>query len=347
MAEAEITQVAEEAVNTAIDLATQEFEVQARPTAEQVRASARELIAFTEVLQSRYRNNVAEMNAIGNNIESAMKFSKKMVQTRQDFKDLMQRVLDFQNISNNFLGQQVQMTFMYIAPRTGQVTLYAVDNSVEDLTLDVASKSHGGMITGRYARAAINRQLGQTAREIVNSKYDSGSLESTFGEVYNRYKISKARLKLKGAAYILWKNPEWDGVWISGAGPLGEAYVNFFINEYKFHQMMEGNVQDFMVNPNYGAVLADNASGFLQGDVTKGAIEFGVKIQGATAMGYMEIINYARDLLDAADVKSYLEGLKQKLHDAGVSNMVKPLEGLLDDEVNSLIEPLEERISKG
>jgi len=340
MAESELSGVAQEAVNAAIDLAVQDFATQATPTAEQVKATAASLIQFTEVLHAKYKNNVVEMQGIKDNIESAMKFSKKMVQTREDFKALMERVLEFQNISNAFLGQQVQMTFVSIAPRTGRVTLYAVDNSIEDLTLDQASKSHGGGTTGRYGQGRIKKM----AQEIVNSKYDSSSLESTFGEVYNRYKISKNRLKLKGAAYILWKNPEWDGVWISGAGPLGEAYVNFFINEYKFMQMMEGNVQDFMTNPNYGAQLADNASGFLQGDVTKGAIEFGVKINGATALGYMDIIQYARELLDASDIRQYLEGLKQILHEKGVSNMVRPLEGVLNEEVQQLLEPLEQHI---
>jgi len=340
MAELEIKEIAQEATNEAIDLAVQEFAMQVTPSAEQVKASAASLIQFTELLQAKYKNNTVEMRSIKDNIEAAMKFSKKMVQTKEDFRSLMEKVLDFQNICNAFLGQQVQMTFVYIAPRTGKVTLYAVDNNIEDLTLDRASKSHGGGITGRYGQSRIRKM----AQEIINSKYDSSSLETTFEEVYNRYKISKNRLKLKGAAYILWKNPEWDGVWISGAGPLGEAYVNFFINEYKFMQMMEGNVQDFMTNPHYGAQLADNASGFLQGDISKGAIEFGVKINGATALGYMDIIQYAKELLNTTDIRSYLEGLKKKLHEEGISNMVRPLDGVLNEEVQQLIEPLEQHI---
>lgn len=336
------SQIAEQAVSEAVDLATQELAIQIVPSAEEVRAAAKNLIQYTEILQSKYKNNVVEAQSMKNNIEAVMKFSKKMVQTKEDFKELMQRVLDFQNISNAFLGQQVQMTFVSIAPKTGQVTLYAVENSVEDLTLDVASKSHGGAITGRYGQGAIKK----LAQKIINSKYDSSSLESTFGEVYERYKISKNLLKLKGAAYILWKNPKWDGVWISGAGPLGEAYVNFFVNEYKFMQMMETNIEDFMLNPDYGAKLADNASGFLQGDVTKGALEFGVKIDGATALGYMDIIKYAEGLLQASDVKMYLENLKKVLNEKGVSNMVRSMDGIIDKEAEALIQPLEEHIQK-
>ena len=67
-----------------------------------------------------------------------------------------------------------------------------------------------------------------------------------------------------------------------------------------------------MLNGKYGAVKADNASGLLQGDVTKGSLEFGVKINGATALGYVDIIKYAKELLEVSDVKNFLLGLKQK-----------------------------------
>lgn len=340
----ELNGVAQDAIDNAIDLATQDFSDFIRPSAEQVRAAALDLINYAEELRAKSQTNInalAEVKA--ETPAAAVKFSKKMVQTKEEFKKLMGKVLDFQNISNEFLGQKVQMTFVSIAPKTGKVTLYAVDNSVEDIGLDRASKSHGGDITGRYKQGIIKKM----AQQMTNSNYDSSSLDSTFAETYERYKISKARLRLKGAAYILWKENGWDGAWISGAGPLGEAFVNFFVNEYKFNGMMETNVKDFMMNNQYGAVLADNASGFLQGDVTKGALEFGVKINAATALGYMDIIGYAQDLLNAADVEQYLLALKEQLREKGVNNMVRPLEGVLNEEVESLLAPLEERISNG
>ena len=340
----ELSGVAQEAVDNAVELAALEFEDFIRPSAEEVRAAARELIAYTEELRAKSATNASALEEIKSESPSAaLKFSKKMVETKEEFKKLMGKVLDFQNISNEFLGQKVQMTFVSIAPKTGKVTLYAVDNSVEDIGLDRASKSHGGDITGRYTQGLIKK----VAKQIVNSQYDSSSLDSTFAETYERYKISKARLKLKGAAYILWKENGWDGAWISGAGPLGEAFVNFFVNEYKFNGMMETNVKDFMMNNQYGAVLADNASGFLQGDVTKGALEFGVKINSATALGYMDIIGYAQDLLNTADVEQYLLALKETLREKGVSNMVRPLENVLNEEAESLLAPLEERIANG
>lgn len=339
-AENSVKEIAEEMVDNAIELSALEMQKLIMPSAEEVRRAAQELVDYATYLQEKNSQSLLDNMNLDTEAK-VLKFSTKMVQKREEFTDLMQRVLDFQNISNRFLGQQVQMTFVDINDRTGHVTLYAVDNSIEDLSLDRASTSHGGGITGRYKRNTITK----VAKAIVNSRYDEQSLQSTFSEVYSRYKISKNLLrKLRGAAYILWKERgKWDGAWISGAGPLGEAYVNFFVNEYIFGSSMEKNVEDYMLNGKYGAVKADNASGLLQGDVTKGSLEFGVKINGATALGYVDIIKYAKELLEASDVKNFLLGLKQKLESEGVNNMVKPLEHHIDEDINQLIEALTQK----
>jgi hypothetical protein len=73
---------------------------------------------------------------------------------------------------------------------------------------------------------------------MINSSYndnEKATLDRTFQEVWQRYRISKNKIQLGGAAYIIWYlSTSPDGVWISGAGPLGEAYVAFFINNYVF-----------------------------------------------------------------------------------------------------------------
>ena len=65
------------------------------------------------------------------------------------------------------------MVFVYISPKTGKVELYTLDNEIGDLTIDKASQSHGGIITGLYTNGQV-RKFGQ---QIINSKYDSFSLE--------------------------------------------------------------------------------------------------------------------------------------------------------------------------
>ena len=46
-------------------------------------------------------------------IETVYSFTKKMITDKADFKKLMPKVFNFQNIANAFLGQKVQMV-LYI-----------------------------------------------------------------------------------------------------------------------------------------------------------------------------------------------------------------------------------------
>jgi hypothetical protein len=80
---------------------------------------------------------------------AVLNFSKKYVKEKVDYSKLMKYVFDFQNIVNEFLGQKIIMTFVAIAPTTGKVTLYNMENSVKDLSLDQVVSSRGGHITGR------------------------------------------------------------------------------------------------------------------------------------------------------------------------------------------------------
>ena len=53
----------------------------------------------------------------------------------------------------------------------------------------------------------------------------------------------------------------------------------------------------------------------MQGDVSKNGIEYAVKIKEATTLGYMDIIDYAKDILKSSDVKTYLINLKAQLNE--------------------------------
>lgn len=341
-----LLQAANEAVETGIKASIESLQKSnLQASADDVKKAAQHLIAYTEELIAKnndFASQAAAMNS-STDIETVYNFSKKLVKTKDEFTELMSRVFDFQNKANAFLGQQVQMMFLYF-DRSNKVQMYAVENSIQDLTLDRASSKRGGAISGRYTKSKIAKM----GKLIDNSKAKDTHLESTFDEVYTRFKISKQKQKMRGAAYILWKESgEWDGAWVSGAGALGEAYFNFFVNEYIFSTMVEPAVKDFMTNDKYGAVLADNASGLLQGDVGKDSMEYGIKIQGATAIGYMEIIDYAKEMLEAADIKQYLLNLKQKLQSEGQQNMVKMLNGKLEEVTEETLKAIEARINKG
>lgn len=347
MAEQELDIVAREAIDTGKAEIFSEIDNSLRPDEAAVKEAAQNLINYALSLQSKYGLSIADqMSTLNTENESAiLNFSKKYVKEKAEYQELMKKVFTFQNLVNEFLGQRIIMTFVSISPTTGKVTLYNTDNSIADLSVDVAAASRGGHITGRMTSL---EKIKQASKDIINTSYDEQgkqSLDRTFQEVWQRYRISKNKVKLGGAAYILWYLGTWDGVWVSGAGPLGEAYVAFFLNNYMFSHMIEPSVKDFMLNEQYGSIKADNASGFLKGDIVKGAAQFGVKVRGAQPLGYMEVIAYAQEMLKSTDITQYLKNLQNKLENEGVNNMVKQLSNVLELEEKGLLEAMENRVN--
>lgn len=328
----------------------QEIDQELRPSADDVKLAAKQLTDYAYSLQLKYGGSIGDQLASlnMNNEQTMLNFSKKYVQQASEYSNLMKEVFNFQNKVNEFLGQKIIMTFVAITPTTGKVTLYNMENSVADLSIGKSASSRGGYISGRISslqkikNAMTSKQIIDSSQEAIQSKE---SLDMTFQEVWQRYRISKAKLKLGGAAYIMWNIDGWDGRWISGAGPLGEAYVAFFINRYIFSKEIEHSVKDYITNENYGAQTADNASGFLKGDIVKGAAQFGVKVRGAQPLSYMDIINYAQEIQQVSDIEQYLQTLSQKLDKEKSNNMVKELSEVLGKEYEQILDDIQDRIN--
>lgn len=344
----EIEKIARQVIDVGQKEVFKEIDTDLRPTVDQVKNSAKVLIEYAKDLQKKYGISIADQLSTLNteNEMAILNFSRKYIREQEEYKNLMSYVFDFQNKVNEFLGQKIIMTFVAISPVSGQVTLYNMENSIKDLSIERAAESKGGHIIGRFSSL---EKIKAASKIMTNEKYeesDKQTLDRTFQEVWQRYRISKDQLKLGGAAYILWYLKTWDGAWISGAGPLGEAYVAFFINNYKFSNVIERSVKDFMLNNKYGSVLADGTAGLLKGDVVKGAANFGVKIGGAQPMGYTEVIEYAQELYKATDIKEYLNNLSKKLEEKKSNNLVKPLNGIISNEIDGLTTEIEKRINE-
>ena len=81
------------------------------------------------------------------------------------------------------------MTFVAISPSSGKVTLYNMDNSIEDLTLDKAAQSRGGYITGRISSLS---KIKNASKDIsskplfhnqVSQMLDSNSIVETLSSI--------------------------------------------------------------------------------------------------------------------------------------------------------------------
>lgn len=347
----ELQDIAKEALDQANEQSAQILYNDIKATEDEVKLSAAQLVNYAEYLKNKWYNSTYVLQSIKKDedpINKVFQFQKKMVQTTQEFKILMSYVFDLQNKINSFLGQQIQMVYTFIKS-DGTVEVYKFNNDIEHLKISRASSSRGGNITGRIRFTAKERK--NLEKFIPN--YNPASLDSTFQEVYNRYLISKLKTKgkLYGSFYIFWNTGNgWEGSKITGVGALGESYFNFFINEYTFSSFMEEAVKDFITNNKYGVEVGDSTSGFLQGDVTKGIFEYGVKSTGASALGYSDIIQYAYEIQSADNLMSYLigidgkGGLKQALIDESEKNLAQRV--LQNEMDNVIIQDIIEELKK-
>ena len=68
-------------------------------------------------------------------------------------------------------------------------------------------------------------------------------------------------------------------------------------------------------------------------------------MRGAQPLSYLEIIQYAQEILNTTDLTQYLQQLKQKLKQKGSQNMVHKIANLNKLEVDSLKNAISERLN--
>ena len=159
------------------DLANEEVMTEAvreiRPSAAMVRQAAKELTDYALKLKNKNDAVIQQLSSLDTDSEmSVLNFSKKYVKEESEYRELMARLFVFQDLANEFLGQKVIMTFVKVSPTTGQVELLHMENSPEDLSVEKASKSHGGDITGRIT--SMKRILAHS-QNLINSDYDANN----------------------------------------------------------------------------------------------------------------------------------------------------------------------------
>ena len=102
MADIETKQIGEEIAKQVYDLASEEIVTQVKASEAEVRAAALELVSYGMSLQVAYQQAQQIQNRIeasGDNFyNEALRFNRKMVQTYEEFKELMSRVFKLQNI---------------------------------------------------------------------------------------------------------------------------------------------------------------------------------------------------------------------------------------------------------
>lgn len=198
-------------------------------------------------------------------------------------KDLIYKdFFELQNLINNFLGQEIKMTYVHTDDE-GRREIRISENNIDHLMI-----TRGTSYWGEYAKLSYIVDSGYEKLKNSLSEEDNDTLQDTACEVESRYEAHKKR--------VLWYYPDrpenWKGYRFTNKGPINEAYVNLYVHNIKLKYSMEPNIDTFMLDTSYGAIKADATKGFLLGDIANGTTQYAVKGAFGSPQGTAEVINY-------------------------------------------------------
>lgn len=244
-------------------------------------------------------------------------------------KKLYSSSFNFQAVLNNYLGQKVVM--VYVFDDGSGPELYEI-NSEDILKFDYSSRSK---LIARYN--ATTKDIGSTLTKLkLDEKFNFNypNLKATYKETIYRYRCARK----KNFKVVLWQVPDkvWHATKVSAEGDINEAYAGIVIlnrTQPSFNSSnLEVNIGQFLKE----VEKVDNISGLLQGDITKGNIEYGVKSAQASALSLNQIIKLAYEIVsDENYSKEKLLQKQEQFRKKGrtrnrITNMVdKDLEDLL------------------
>lgn len=315
------------------------------------------ILRFNELKKAEHKIRQYENNVDGKISAGAAQELRQHVATykelkieEEEFNFFMSQLGKYQQSLNNYLGKNIQTLYLYKGS-DGTMEVYRLTGDVSKAVYkDIASR--GGGLSARFSTSAIKDKTVFTKVQEAskNDKDNAGFLTSTYLETLERGEISRSYLD-KNGMLILWKPA---GVWkkmmvAGGAGDLGEAYLYFLMSEERvrlFHGNMEPDIDIFMLQ---GVSLVDNISGVLKGDFDAEGIEYAAKAEGASMMGYRQVINLALEIAASTPdhVTTIMKREYKKILDkdkAGKGRRNKLID-VLDSTENQLYEAIGKRIN--
>ena len=243
-------------------------------------------------------------------------------------KDLIyEAFFEVQNLINDYIGQKIVMTYVHVDENTGQREIRVFDNTIENVGVGTFERWSGG---ATYSK--LSYEMVQHYQKLRNSLPDelNRGLQETAQQVDSRFKKYKRR--------ILWKDPndKWIGYRLNNRGPINEAYVNFYVHEIQLNNSLNNNIHDFMLDPKYGAINADNANGFLIGDVSLQGLQFAVKGKGGGVQNFKDVIKDLQILYQNFSHQGILE-FKEKFKEQQLKSAQSQLYKMEEEKMKGLI----------
>lgn len=268
-----------------------------------LRAAAAHYVSTVEVLQAKvteFENLLRHQQSLRRANKSGFNDMDEYIRGRDQVraflnsdipKRLYEENMNFQQVLNNFLGQKVSMVFVF-ENSDGEPELYEI-TSEDVLKYDYSSSNK---LVARYRgdADALNHAM-KRLQLSAEWNFNLAGLKSTYAETLYRYRCSRQVNK----RIVLWQNPynEWHAMKVSAEGDINEAYASIVIlnrKEPSFNNNMEINIEQFLNE----VAQVDNISGLLQGDVTNGNIEYGIKSAGASTLSLKQIIKIAYQIVN-------------------------------------------------
>lgn len=242
-------------------------------------------------------------------------------------KDLIYKdFFELQNLINLFIYQKVVMTYVHVDPVTGHRELRIFDNDISQLEV---------MQVNNYGRsyAKLGYDINERYQQLKNSLSDEENLglQTTAAEVEARY------VKYKGR--ILWQlNNEWIGYKLYNRGPINEAFTAFYIKEVQLKNSLGNNIHQFMTSQDpQGVIYADNANGFLIGDISLGGIQFAVKGAYGSPQNFTTIINWLKKIKEQNFSIQAFQEFIQRFKDVEQEKAIKLVKPMTKRSVDAMI----------
>ena len=233
-------------------------------------------------------------------------------------KDLIYKdFFELQNLINLFIYQKIIMTYVQVDPITGHRELKIFNNDISQLK---------SMTVNSYGRqySKLGYDISEKYQILKNSlsEEENYGLQITAAEVEDRYARYRGR--------ILWKiNNEWVGYRLYNRGPINEAFTDFYLKEVQLKNSLMNNIHQFMTSTDpQGVVYADNANGFLIGDISIGGLQFAVKGAYGSPQNFNLIIKWLKEIRDqnfSFDAfQNFIQRFKEEEREKA-TQLVKPL----------------------
>lgn len=235
---------------------------------------------------------------------SSIEMITKNLELKKEF--IYKDFFNIQNLINNFLGQNIAMTYVHI-DESGRREIRISDNNIEHLAVTEGQRWPNGP---KYAKLTyvVEDHYEKLKNELPEEENEH--LQITASEVDKRYKEHRRKVLWE------WVPSSWKGYKLSNMGPINEAYVNMYVHNIKLTSPLEKDINDFMLDTSYGAIKADATRGFLIGDVSNGTTQYAVKGVFGSPQGTKEVIKAFKTMAeDNFSEESFAAFIKQFTYD--------------------------------